>query len=79
MLAEKTEKKILFKQSENETIEYTVVIDGVIELPGTLDKESFFDGLLDTIIEYTEKHNAVAGLSMSHSEYVEAEDGEENA
>ena len=79
MLAESTEKKINFKPSGNETIEYSVVIDGVIELPQNLDQESFFDGLLDTIIEYTEKYNAIAGLSMSHSEYVEEEDGEESA
>ena len=60
-------------------IEYSVVIDGVVELPKNLDEESFFDGLLDTIIEYAEKYKAVAGLSMEHGEYIEELDGEERA
>lgn len=77
MLTESTEKKIVFKSLDDETVEYTIVIDGVIDLPQKLDKESFFDGLLDMIIEYTEKYNAIAGLSMSHNEYVEEADGEE--
>jgi len=77
MLAEPITKKkeILLTPSEN--IEYSVALDGVIELPQNLDEESFFDGLLDIIIEYTEKHNATAGLSMEHSEYIEELDGEE--
>ncbi|MFZ5909997.1 MAG: hypothetical protein ACOYYU_08280 [Chloroflexota bacterium] len=57
--------------------EYSVVIDGVVEMPENLDPKSFFDGLLDAIIEYVEKHNAFAGLSMSHKEYVEDNDNED--
>lgn len=53
------------------TKEYGVVIDGVIEMTASIDDEKFFDGLMDTIIEYVEKYNAYAGLSMSHREYVE--------
>ncbi len=64
--------------------EYSLVIDGVIEMQESLDEESFFDGLLDAIIEYVEKYDAFAGLSMSHREYVEGDrtrelDGEETA
>ena len=51
--------------------EYSVVIDGVIEMVKGLD----------TMIEYIEKHGAFAGLSMSHREYVdddtEGTDGKE--
>ena len=61
--------------------EYSVVIDGVIEMVKGLDEKSFFDGLLDTMIEYIEKHGAFAGLSMSHREYmdddIEVTDGKE--
>ncbi len=57
--------------------EYSVSIDGVIEVPESLDQKSFFDGLLDAIIEYVEKHDAFAGLSMSHKEYVEDNDNED--
>ncbi|MDP1624588.1 MAG: hypothetical protein Q8L64_02345 [bacterium] len=61
--------------------EYSVVMDGVIEIVKGLDEKSFFDGLLDTMIEYIEKHGAFAGLSMSHREYVdddtEGTDGKE--
>ena len=51
--------------------EYSVVIDGVIEMVKGLDEKSFFDGLLDAMIEYIEKHGAFAGLYMSHREYVD--------
>ena len=69
-----TKKK---KEILPENIEYSVVIDGIIELRKKLDKESFFDGLFDAMIEYAEKHNAIAGLSMEHGEYIEELDGEE--
>ena len=65
------------KEILSENIEYSVVIDGIIELRENLDQESFFDGLLDAMIEYAEKHNAIAGLSMEHGEYIEELDGEE--
>ena len=48
------------------TKEYSLIIDGVIEVEGRTEVKTFFDGLLDAVIEYVEKHNAVAGLSMSH-------------
>ncbi len=34
-------------------------------------EKSFFDGLLDAMLEYVEKHGASAGVSMSHKEYVD--------
>ena len=51
--------------------EYSVDIDGVIEVPENLDDKSFFDGLLDALIDYVEKQGAFAGLSMRHHEYVD--------
>lgn len=55
--------------SELRTKEYSVLIEGVIELNNDTDKEMFFDGLLDAIIEYVETHRALAALSMSYKEY----------
>jgi len=37
------------------------------------DEKSFFDGLLDAMIAYVEKHGAFAGLSLSHKEYADDE------
>lgn len=51
--------------------EYSVVMDGVIEVMEGTDEKSFFDGLLDAMLEYVEKHGASAGVSMSHKEYVD--------
>lgn len=51
------------------TKEYNLVIDGVVELEMCIDKKTFFDGLLDTVIEYIEAHNALAALTISHNEY----------
>jgi hypothetical protein len=48
-----------------------VVIDGVIEMLRGQAGKSFFDGPLDTMIEYIEKHSAFEGLSISHREYVD--------
>ena len=59
------------------TKEYSLIIDGVIEVEGRTEVKSFFDGLLDAVIEYVEKHNAVAGLSMSHKEYRDLEGNEQ--
>ena len=42
-----------------------------IEMVKRLDEKSFFDGLLDTMIEYNKKHGALASLSKSHREYVD--------
>jgi hypothetical protein len=55
------------------TQEYDASIDGVIEIEEHLDPKAFFDGLLDAIIEYTEKHNAITGLTMSYEKYTESE------
>ena len=71
--------------AEPAATEYNVVIDGVVEIGANIDDKAFFDGLFDTIIEYVEKHNASAGLSISHKQYVEenndegAEHGREDA
>jgi len=51
--------------------EYSVVMDGVIEIMEGTDEKSFFDGLLDAMLEYVEKHGAFAGVSMSHKEYAD--------
>ena len=53
--------------------EYSVVMDGVIEVMEGTDEKSFFDGLLDAMIAYVEKHGAFAGLSLSHKEYADDE------
>lgn len=78
MLAESPVKKKISEISL-ENIEYSVTLDGVIELPPNVGEESFFDGLLDAIIEYAEKYDAIAGLSMEHGEYIEELDDEERA
>ncbi|MCI0576713.1 MAG: hypothetical protein L0332_29220 [Chloroflexi bacterium] len=57
-----------------ETTEYSLVIDGVVELRAGMDSKQFFDGLLDAIIDYVEKHNALAGLSLSHQAYKDPEE-----
>lgn len=65
--------------------EHNVLIDGVIEIPATIDPKIFFDGLLDKIIEYVEAHYAFAGLGMTYKKYEEREEssdvanGSENA
>lgn len=59
--------------------EYSIVVDGVIEMPEHSNDKSFFDGLLDAIIDYVEKQGAFAGVSMRYREYVdkgEADDEE---
>jgi hypothetical protein len=55
-----------------ETKEYNLLIDGVVECPATVDSKFFFDGLLDAIIDYVEKHEAMAGLGMSYQAYDDA-------
>lgn len=52
--------------------EYSVTIDGVVEIEKEFDDKVFFDGLFETILEYIEKHNASAGLSISHRLYEES-------
>jgi hypothetical protein len=70
------EKQIVVEAAATE---YSLSIDGVIEAPQALDEKSFFDGLLDLIIDYVEKHGAAAGLSMTHKEYAEEDnEGEAN-
>ena len=58
--------------------ERSVTIDGVIEVSRHLDAKTFFDGLLDAIIDYVEQHQAFAGLSMSHQEYADEDDSDNN-
>jgi hypothetical protein len=45
---------------------------------GNSQRADFFDGLFETIIEYVEKHNASAGLSISHKQYEEEDDNTDN-
>lgn len=58
--------------------EYSVTIDGVIEFETGIDDKIFFDGLFAAIIEYVEKHNASAGLSISHKLYQEEDDARDD-
>ena len=51
--------------------EYSLLIDGVIEIKSDKDPNSFFAGLLDAILEYVEKQEAQAGLTMTHQVYTE--------
>jgi hypothetical protein len=65
---------IVAENIEIETAEYSLLIDGVIECPAGTDSKLFFDGLLDTIVEYVEKHEAMAGLSMTYRPYDDTEE-----
>ncbi|MEW5985686.1 MAG: hypothetical protein AB1791_03545 [Chloroflexota bacterium] len=58
---------------ETTTTEYTLVLDGVIEIPDSTDIQLFFDGLLDAIIDYVESYNALAALGMSYKPYLDLE------
>jgi hypothetical protein len=60
------------------TAEYSVIIDGVIEFETSIDDKIFFDGLFAAMIEYVEKHNASAGLSISHKPYQEEDDNHDD-
>lgn len=51
------------------TKEYSLLIDGAIELKCHTNKDMFFDGLFDAVIAYVEEHNGVAGLGMHYKEY----------
>ena len=51
------------------TKEYSLLIDGAIELKCHTNKDMFFDGLLDAVIAYVEQHNGLAGLGMYYKEY----------
>ena len=52
--------------SGSSTKEYSLVIDGVIEIKAGVEAKSFFDGLLDAVLAYVEQHEGMAGLSMSY-------------
>lgn len=56
-------------QVEPMTSEFAVTLGGLIELPLNAAPKTFFDGLLEHVLEYVEKHGAVAGLEMSYKEY----------
>jgi hypothetical protein len=70
---------------DSPTLEFNVTIDGVVEIPTDVDDKAFFDGLFESILDYIEKHNASAGLTISHKTYKEEDeeagvsDGRENA
>jgi len=51
------------------TKEYSLLIDGAIELQCHTNKNMFFDGLFDAVIAYVEQHDGLAGLAMSYKEY----------
>jgi hypothetical protein len=59
--------------AETQTIEHSLTLDGVIELPESCEAEEFFDGLLDVIIEYVEQYDGLAALGMKHKRYEEDE------
>lgn len=48
--------------------EYSLVIAGVVEIENAVDTKALFDGLFNAMIEYIEKHNALAALTVSHQE-----------
>jgi hypothetical protein len=75
MSRETVEKTIENKPIE--LVEFSVTIDGVVAAPEGVNEAVFFDGLLDAIIAYVEKHKGEAGLSMSHQEYSEQDDSED--
>lgn len=56
-------------QQELPMREYSLSINGVIEVISHINEQAFFDGLFDAIIEYAEQYHAFAGLTMSHKEY----------
>ena len=62
--------------SNDKAQEYAAAFDGVIELPSAINEKEFFDGLLDAVIEYIEKHHGLAALTMSHKPYTCADDRE---
>lgn len=69
----KTRPRVVVKQSQD-TKEYSVTVDGVIQVPTNLKADAFFDDLLDAIINYVESRKAFAGLGMSFKEYIEDDD-----
>ncbi len=54
--------------------EYTLTIDGVVELPTSVDPRAFFAGLLEHILAYVEAFDGLAGLTMQHAPYTSAAD-----
>jgi hypothetical protein len=50
---------MLAKTTEFETVEYSLLIDGIIECPANTDSKRFFDGLLDTIVDYVKERQAI--------------------
>ncbi len=61
-------------QEEQTMQEYSLTIDGVIEVPINANPKAFFDGLLDKIVEFVEEHHGFAALGMSYQEYKEEDD-----
>ncbi len=41
-------------------------LDGTIELATSINEKDFFDGLLDTVIDYIEQHDGLAVLSLNY-------------
>ncbi len=72
-LATETEQIV---SNEPAAKEYSVVIDGVIEMAENIDEKTFFDELLDVIIDHVEKYEALAGITMSYKIYDELDDEE---
>lgn len=54
--------------------EYNVTVDGVIAVPVNVDPKLFFDGLFDAILEFVEKFDARAALTLDQSAYLETDD-----
>ena len=53
--------------------EYTLAIEGIIELPDTVEPRAFFAGLLEHILAYVEAFDGLAGLTMHHRPYTSDE------
>ena len=61
-------------ESDNVTLkEYTVVIDGVVEIESDVDTKTFFDGLFEAMIEYIENHNALAAMTITHQPFTDVD------
>jgi hypothetical protein len=42
-----------------------------VEIEKSVDTKAFFDGLFDMMIEYIERHKALAALTITHEEYTD--------
>jgi hypothetical protein len=76
MSQDRVEQMIEVEQSTRK--EYNIAIEGVIEIPESVQSDAFFDGLLDILLEYVEKYEGRAAVTVTHSEYIDT-DGDSSA